>query len=126
MPNQDTSEFQHADTIHAVLPKLKVLGFIDFKSELPEHPDPRPLPNSVGSDQHFVPDMVANRKGRMAFIEIAKKTTNEQRLVLKWTMLAQIAAIKNSFFAIVTPKGTVKLTQRLLESHGIVAKTIRI
>lgn len=126
MLKQDRFKTQYSNTINTILPKLKVLGFKDIKSDLPEHPDPTPFSMSVEAGMQFVPDIVANRKGRKAYIEISKKTENIKQLISKWKLLAKAASSKNDLFLIAMPKGTVKFTQKLIESHDIVAKIIRI
>ena len=123
---QDRLNTEYTDTIMTILPKLKVLGFEDIKSELSEHPDPKPLSVSEESDLQFFPDIVADRKGRKAYIEIAQKTKHINQLISKWKLLAETAASKNGLFAIVLPKGTTKFTLELIESNDIAAKIIRI
>ena len=126
MPKKNNTKDQYEETIHAAIPKLKVLGFDDFKSNLPEHPDPKPLPKVSNKGLKFIPDMVADRRGRKAYLEISKKSDDMNRLISKWTSLEELAANKNGFFGIIVPKGMMKFTQKLIRSRKIGATLIRL
>lgn len=126
MPKKKETKNQYAETMYAAIPKLKVLGFDDFKSNLPEHPDPKPLSKAKTKGFQFIPDMVADRRGRKAYLEISKKSDDMNRLISKWTSLDKMAANKNGFFGIIVPKGMMKFTQKLIQSRNIGATLIRI
>lgn len=121
----DRSEEKYSETLETALPKLKNLGFGDFKADLPGYEVPAGFA-MVGEEAKFVPDIAANRKGRKAYIEVAKKTQETTKLVSKWKLLAKIATLKNGFFGIIAPRGTVKFTKELLDEYQISAQLIRI
>lgn len=126
MLKSDRSERTYDRTLTDSLSKLKLLGFKEFRMDLPDYPSPTGFLMKGKDDFKVVPDIVADYGGRRSFIEISKKTDNPTQLVSKWKLLSKMAGLKNAFFGIITPKGTIKYTQELIDRYQIEAKLIRI
>lgn len=121
----DRTESDYSQTIEESIPKLKLLGFEDFQASIPGYEDPAAF-SFVGDEDELTPDIVARRKGAKAYFEIARKTEHLSRLVTKWKLLSRSAALKEGFFGIITPRGTIRFTQEVLSNYNIRAQIIRI
>jgi len=125
MLKHDRDKDKYPQTIQNAIQKLKSLGFDEFKTDLPDYEQPNGFQQKNGTTK-FVPDIVALRKGKKAYIEIAKKTDQIKPLVSKWKLLSTIASLNEVVFGIITPKGTVKFTKEVMETYNISANLIRI
>ena len=123
---EDRTEDDYSKIIEAAVTKLAALGFQEFRTDLPHHPDPIPITRLDSAKSKFVPDIVAERTGKKAYLEIAKKPQDLERLVSKWYLLSKIAIMKDGFFGILTPKGTLKFTKEIVEAHNLEVQLIRI
>ncbi len=104
---------------------LQRMGYDDIRAEWGDLEVPTALTNQATKEQ-FIPDITAVKHGVKHYFEIADRPENERKLVGKWKLLSVISAMKHGGFKVLTPKGTITYTQKLLSDHNIEAPILRL
>lgn len=104
---------------------LESQGFEKIRADLPDYEDVAPLVRQ--SDDHaFVPDVTAVKNGGKYYIEVAKRTSDEVKLVGKWKLLSTLASMKKGELKIFVPRGELSFTRRVLAKYNIDATMIKM
>lgn len=79
-------------------------------------------------DETFTPMATARKNGSKYYFEVAEKPSKDERerLIQKWTLLAELAEIRNGKFQVFAPYGTFSFTKRVIENHSIDAEIVKI
>ncbi|MFK7926522.1 MAG: hypothetical protein AB8H47_31525 [Bacteroidia bacterium] len=119
------NEELYTDKLSEVVKILKSQGFEKIRAGLPDYPEPSPLIRQ--SDEHaYIPDITAIKNGGKFYIEVAKRTPEEVKLVGKWKLLATLASMKKGELKIFVPRGELSFTRRVLTKYNIEATMIKM
>ena len=121
MLKESRVEGKYEESLETVIKGLTMKGYEAIRADLPEHEAPMVL-SSVNKEYEYTPDISAKKYEATSFFEISHKTTEVQRLVTKWKLLATVAGIKRGKLTIFMPKGTAKFTRELVEKYKIQAE----
>ncbi|MEL7530141.1 MAG: hypothetical protein AAFN10_02475 [Bacteroidota bacterium] len=125
MLTETRNEELYAGKLSEIVKILKSQGFEKIRTDLPDFPDPAPLVRQ--SDEHaYIPDITAVKNGGKYYIEVAKRTSDEVKLVGKWKLLATLASMKKGELKIFIPRGELSFTRRVLTKYNIEATMIKM
>ena len=123
---ENRTENNYQALVQAAITRLQKMGFHEFKADIPTLEKPAMFVNQQDEDKSFMPDLSMKRGQRNGYVEFATTGGDVSRLVQKWKLLSRMAVLKNKFFMILAPKGTITFTKRLLKEHAIDAKMVRL
>lgn len=125
MLTETRNEELYTAKLSEVVKILESQGFEQIRASLPDYPEPSPLIRQ--SDEHaYNPDITAFKKGGKFYIEVAKRTSEEVKLVGKWKLLATLASMKKGELKIFVPRGELSFTRRVLTKYNIEATMIKM
>ena len=73
-------------------------------------------------NKEIIPDITGRRKRTKFFIEIATKTEDLQSMISKWKFLQTMAEMAQGKFLLLSPRGHLAFTKRIVERYGIQAE----
>lgn len=118
-------EVAYDEILTLVIKKLKSQGFEKIRASLEGYEEPAQLVRQ-DKDDSFTPDATAIKNGRKYYIEVARRTKEEIRLVGKWKLLSTLAELKHGELQIFIPRGELSFTRRILTKHQLNAETIKL
>ncbi len=116
------------NTEEQVVQWLKSKGYENIRAvSVEDYDDPASLVRQRDNES-FTPRFTARKDNRKYYFELAAKKVKaaKDRLISKWTLLSEIAEIRDSEFHVFAPYGTFSFTNRVLKNHDIEASVVKI
>ncbi|MEM6396596.1 MAG: hypothetical protein AAF741_09625 [Bacteroidota bacterium] len=107
-------------------------GFDQIKANADGFDTPAPIrkKDKEGNVEYtYIPDVTGTINGRKSYFELGMKTEGNddtQKLVSKWRLLSDFAAIKNGKLYLAVPRGHMAFTNRILADYPIKAEVVKI
>ena len=102
---------------------LEKKGFTDIKADLPGYTSPKSFIKKK-EGLNISADLSAKKEGRKYFFDISLKSGKSRLLKSKWLLLDAVAQSKSEYFRIITTKGHIQFTQKLLQDVNLSHKTL--
>lgn len=118
MINKEKHEEIFDQYLAEAVKSLSERGYKDIKADGPDYEQPAKL-SAAGEGNSYVPDITAKWSGRKVYVEIARKTEDEQKLVTKWKLLETLAKMKDGIFKVMVPKGQWAYTKDLVSRYNL-------
>ncbi len=116
---------EHQALIEKTITYLEAKGFEHIKADIEGYESPKSFKmKNRGID--VTPDIVAENKGRVQYIEIGLKSQDKRLLKTKWKFLKTLAEMKNRNFKVVAHKGSYGFSDKLMQEINLNKSAIRI
>ncbi len=109
--------------IEKTISYLEEKGFTDIKADLPGYPPPKSFVKKKDG-LNIAADLTAKKEGKKYFFDIGLKSGKSRLLKSKWLLLDAVAQSKSNYFRIITTKGHIQFTERLLQEVNLSHKRL--
>lgn len=111
------------ELIEKTISYLEMKNFEDIKVDLPGYTSPKSFVKKRDG-LNVVADFSAKKDGRKYFFDIGVKSKKSNLLKTKWLLLDAVAQSKSHYFQIITTRGHIHFTQKLLQEVNLSHKTL--
>lgn len=92
---------------------------VSLKAVGKEYEDPKIFTNKATQEEIQADLSYITHGGAKHYSDIALKTKNKKRLIMKWKVLSFMASMKRGKLHLLTPKGHKAFTEKLVDRHNI-------
>lgn len=104
---------EHQALIEKTISYLENKGFENIKADIEGYETPKSfMMKNEGIE--ITPDIVAENKGRIQYIEVGVKSNDKRLLKTKWKFLKTWAGMKNRTFKVIAHKGSYGFSDKIL------------
>ena len=99
-------------------------GYSDVKANIEGYDTPSALSSKENQDR-VVPDITANKRGGMWYIEVVRKDSELEKTVSKWKLLSILGSAKSGGLILIAPSGHYAFAERLVKLPDIQAQIVK-
>ena len=115
---------EHLALIEKTINYLETKGFENIKADIDGYETPKSfIMKNDGIE--ITPDIVAENKGRVQYIEVGVKSNDKRLLKTKWKFLKTWAGMKNRTFRVIAHKGSYGFSDKILDEINL-NRSVRI
>jgi sulfite reductase beta subunit-like hemoprotein len=114
---------KNRELIEKTISYLEMKNFEDIRADLPGYTSPKSFVKKKDGI-NIVADLSAKKEGRKYFFDIGLKSQKFRLLKSKWLLLDAVAQSKSNYFRIITTRGHIQFTQKLLQEVNLSHKTL--
>ncbi|NOQ74019.1 MAG: hypothetical protein GQ574_18580 [Crocinitomix sp.] len=116
---------EHQALIQKTINYLEIHGFENIKADIEGYETPKSFTMKTEGIE-ITPDIVAENKGRVQYIEVGLKSEDKELLKTKWKFLKTWAEMKNRTFKVIAHKGSYGFSDQILEEIHLDKSALRI